>query len=185
MAAAGAALALLAALGGVWLLRRAWRRRGGGGAILIGWGLLAAAAGAWRLTGAAPDKALAFALLAPSFAALALVAAGAEAPVPGGARPARVRDGGIEPPAQGAAPWRGVVRAQLAGPAGAVAAVALAAAVELHLPASAGVRLAAAGFLLPAAWAGAMVWATTDDRLGRVAGGLGALTVLGLAGGWL
>ena len=177
------ALALLAAAGGVGALRLAWRRRGGGGLILLGWGLLSAAGPAWLWTGAAVDKAVAFALLAPSFIALAAVGAGAEMPT--SAKPLRDRKAGVEPPLEGASLWRGCVRALLAGPAGAAMAAALCAAVILHAPASAGVRLATAGFLMPAAWAGALVWATTDERLSRVAAGLGALTALSAVAAWL
>jgi hypothetical protein len=178
------ALAVAAAALGVGLLRLAWSRRSGARLGAAGWLALAAGAPAWRASGADWDKAVAFAALAPSLVALAVVALGAELKRPHRRKPPRTVQRAAPPPAPGSRRIA-LARLALAGPAAGAAALAAAALVALRAPWSEADRLVAAGFLLPIGWAAGCVWATTDARLARVAAGLAAVAAGGLAGAWL
>ena len=179
---AGALAGLACAAGGVWVLRTAWCAKVGGWRLLAGWALLAAGVIGWRLTGAGWDWAAGLAVLCPCLAGFAAVLAGAEPPRRQGARmrpkpERRPERQDVEPPlAQGAA-WRGWARAACVGPLAGLGAVGCGALIALRAPWEAADRLVAGGFLAPVVWAAAAVWATTDERLGRVAVGLALLSV--------
>ena len=174
--ALGTALALGANAAGVGLIRWAWRGPARWAATRAGWALLLAAVPAWAMT-AAWDKAWALALLAPSLVAFAVLAGGLEL------RPARVAQAAraaVElPERSGEAVWRALVRTLYAGPLSGLAAMAIGAAWALRGAGSAADRMGVALLLSPALWAAGLVWSTTDPKLPRVGGGLGALALAG------
>lgn len=180
MSALGALLGLLCAAGGVGLLRAAWRWRGSAPRLVASWALVAAGAAGWRVAGAAWDKAVALTLLSTVLAALAVLAATAQWPG-ARARPQRLRtDRQMKPPDQARQAWRAWARAACAGPLAMAAAIGCGAWMALRGPGDAADRLVAAGFVMPLVWAAAGVWATTDERLGRVCMGLVLLGALAL-----
>lgn len=182
MNALAASLAILLSGAGVWLLHAAWARRTGGWIAPAGWLLMGAAAWPWHASGAAWDKAIALTALAPSLAAIAILAGKAELGV---SRRSERANGAEAARAPSARPrWRGWARALLAGPGAAAAALALASATALRAPGVEADRFVAALFVMPTAWAIGAVWATTDARLLRVSLALGvaALAGFGIAG---
>jgi hypothetical protein len=175
LGAAGVAAGGLAALVGVGLLRRAWRRERPAARTLAGWAVLASAIPAWALC-ASWDKAVALALLAPSLAGYGLVLANVEL------RPARIRVQRTAtelPDRSGEALWRALARTICAGPLAGAAAVLLSTAWVLKGLGSEADRTGAALLLAPALWGAGLTWATTDGRLSRIAGGLGLLALIG------
>ena len=179
MTSAGAAWGVAAAAGGIGLLRWSWATRSGVRAA-AGWAVLATGPLGWALAGAAWDKALALAALAPSLVALAVLAAGTA--FDGGVRTRSPRARPVAQRLAGSSPrlWRILARAACAGPVAGGAALALAAAAAAHGPGAAGDRLVTADLVTPLVWAAGGVWATTDVRIGRVAAGLSALAAAGL-----
>lgn len=179
MTVAAFLLGLTAAAGGVLTLRAAWSRRGDALRVLVGWALVGLGAVGWRFTGCAWDKAVALAILTPALIALAVIAATAE--LPDRARRARPRPAGeVAPPVSGGPFWRAGVRIACVGPLGLAAAVGCGAFTALRPPWEAADRLVACGFVTPLVWAAAMVWAMTDDRLGRVVAALALVTFVSL-----
>lgn len=173
--AAGVLAAVALTVAGVLALRSVWaagsRKRLW---LPAGWLALAAATLGWGAI-AAGDKAVALALLVPSPVAYLIVALGSER---ARRKNGRRRDGEIEPAAGTMRPWRAVVRFLLAGPLSAVAAAAVGTAISLCPWWGEANRIVAAGLLAPAVWAIGMCWSLSDVRLGRVAAGLGAMTLL-------
>jgi hypothetical protein len=124
------------------------------------------------------DVAFALALLVPSLAAYALLAAGAKLRRAKAARPPR---GEVELEAAPSAPWRALLRTLYAGPLAAAAAFSCGAAVALRAPWPEADRLVAGALLTPVLWAAGMIWATTDGRLARIGWGLAAVALASLA----
>ena len=169
------------------LLRAAWTGRTGGWRMLAAWLILACGVFAWRLSGAGWDKAVAFAALAPTLIAFVVVAARADirpkdSKTKRPKTPCKTAPCKAEPPLSAGPLWRGLVRTVLAGPLSGLAAVGLAVAADLRAPWSEADGLVAAGFIAPLAWAGFGVWATTDERLGRVGVVLSAIALASF--GW-
>lgn len=168
----------LCALLGVLALRLAWRRRPAPSSwMATGWGLLTLGLLGWAAT-TGGDVAVALALLIPSLAAYAVLAAGAKVK---GARASRAARSEVELEATPIAPWRALLRALYAGPLAALAAFSFGAAVALKAPWPEADRLVAGGMLVPVLWAVGMIWATTDSRLSRIGVGLCALSLASLA----
>jgi hypothetical protein len=142
-----------------------------------GWALLALGLFGWAAT-TGGDVAVALALLVPSLAAYAILAAGAKVK---GAKASRAIRSEVELEAAPSAPWRALLRTLYAGPLAAIAAFSCGAAVALKAPWPEADRLIAGGMLVPALWAGGMIWATTDSRLSRIGLGLAAAAFASLA----
>jgi hypothetical protein len=173
----GAVTGWSCALGGVLGLRLAWRRPGAKPWLPLAWVTLCIGALAWRARAGA-DLALALALLVPSLVAYAVLAASAKIRRGKAQRPPRAE---VELVGAAPLPWRAVLRALYAGPLSALAALGCGTAVALRAPLGGADRLIAGGLLTPVAWAGAMIWSTTEPRLARVGVGLAATAILAFA----
>ena len=183
MSAAGLGVAIGAACatGGVGVLRLAWRHPAVRPWLWSGWMMLAAGLFGWGFVADA-DMAVALAVLAPSLAGYALLAASAR--VRRG-RPHKSPRAEVELPAASGPSWRGLLRFLFAGPLAALAAVGVCTAVALRAPWGEADRLIAGGMLLPVLWSLGMIWATTDPRLARIGLGLMAVSAAGFAVGAL
>ncbi len=177
-----AAVALTVA--GVIALRRAWLTPGPRFRVAAGWSLLAIAGLGW-LGLAAADKAIAFAMLAPSLVGFAVIAGGADFKRKAKRRPARDAVRSVELTAGRANTWRGLLRTALAGPVSALMALAVCMLVATKAPVGDAARLIASGLLAPVVWAGFMAWSLYDSRLDRVLAGLVMVGLVGAAGVFL
>jgi len=175
--AVGVLAAVVLTVAGVWMLRSVWAVSSRSRLWLLGgWLALVSATLGWVAV-AAGDKAVALALLAPSQIAYLVIAAGAAR---ARRRNGRRREGvvDVEPVSGNAWSWRAAARFLLAGPLSGAAAAAVGTAISLSPLWSEPDRIVAAGLLAPAVWAVGMCWSVSDSRLGRVAIGLGATTLV-------
>ncbi len=176
------AAAVLMTVAGIVALRGAWSQADRVRfLVLAGWALLIISALGWRGLVAA-DKAIAFAMLAPSLVAFAVIAGGADFTRKAKRRPVRDAVQSAELTA-GRSNWsRGLSRIALAGPVSALTAMAVAMLVATKAPFGDAGRLIASSLLAPAIWAGFMAWSLYDSRLDRVFAALVMIALIGTAG---
>jgi hypothetical protein len=157
---AGATLALVA---GVALLRIAWLRDKARLATLGGWLLIIAALfGFIHVWGG--EIGTAYALLAFSAVALAIVAWGLEL------RVARARSGrelAAEPEERPTNWTRAIFKSFLAVVLAGVAAIGIGVAFAVAMPLAPADRIVIGGLLVPVLWGGGMAWTLSDAKLGR------------------
>jgi hypothetical protein len=178
LATLGLPAAILMTVAGVIALRGAWSQAGRGRILVVaGWTLLIVSFLGW-LGLTAADKAIAFAMLAPSLAAFAIVAGGADFKRKTKRRPVQA----VELTAGRPNTWRGVSRTVLAGPLSALTALAIVMLVATKAPFGDAARLIASGLLAPAVWAGFMAWSLYDSHLDRVFAALVLIALIGGAG---
>lgn len=176
------AVAVLMTFAGIVALRGAWSDPDRGRTLVpVGWMLLILSALGWRGLVAA-DKAIAFAMLAPSLVAFAVIAGGADFTRKTKRRPARDAVQSAELTA-GRSSWaRDLSRTALAGPVSALTALAVAMLVATKTPFGDASRLIASGLLAPVIWAGFMAWSLYDSRPDRVFAALVMIALIGSAG---
>ncbi len=180
----GGLAAVVLTVAGVAVLRRAWNDPGRRSPVAAGWLLLAAAGLGW-LGLADADKAITFAMLAPSPVAFAVIAVGADITRKTKRRPVRDAVQSVELAAGRSNWWRGLSRIALAGPLSALTALAVSILVATKAPFGDAARLIASGLLAPALWAGFMAWSLYDSRLDRVFAALVMIALIGGAGMFL
>jgi hypothetical protein len=158
-------LLLAASAAAVWMLRQSWRTRSHGhlAFMLAGWGVAAIAIiAAANLFG--PARGTAIAIMTMAVAAFIVIASGRTL------RPSKQvsdQDVAPEPSTRGSRAWRGWLRALLAGPIGGLAAMGVAIAWTVWLPADPQTRIVTGGLLQPVLWGGAMAWTLADDKILR------------------
>jgi hypothetical protein len=170
------ALLFAGAVGGAWLLRRAWSDRTVSRPwwLVAGWGavvVLVVIAGLTLGSGRGPF--IAFTIV--SVAALAVVATNVQL------REAKVRNDrslAPEPSDRISKAWRGWLRVLLAGPLGMIAAMGVAIAFVAFCPGAAQTRLAIGGLTVPVLWGGAMAWTLADDKIVRATAVLVGVSVV-------
>lgn len=174
-----AAVGVVAAGAGVAALRRAWSQAGPArpwcivaGWGLIGLGLMAACCGPWRA-----DKALAVGALAVSCVAGVLVTQGLERRSRKRKRP---KTEALDPIRRPVRPWRAALRVLYVGPLSGAVAIGVCLLIALRTPMSPIDRLIFGGLAGPAVWAVAAIWSLTDERVGRIALGLGGAAALSI-----
>lgn len=175
-----AALILIGAGAGAWMLRRSWgtKDRQGSGWMLGGWLLIGISLmwPAWAL-GAARGPFVALALA--SVAALAVVASGYSIKT---ARARLARESlAPEPSDRATTKGRETLRWLLAGPIGMIAAMAVGIAYAALVPGEQQTRLVVGGLIVPVIWGGAMAWTLADNRILRATAVLVGVAVAGFA----
>ncbi len=161
------ALILLAAsVGAGLLLRRAWSQRSASraGLILGAWTVLAGLLVVAVVPMGGPRGVFIAATLI-SVGILGVAASNLQV------RPARAAADKAslapEPSDRQSRAWRGVLRFLLAGPIGGIAAMGVAVAWTVWLPADAKTRIVAGGLVAPLLWGALMAWTLSDDKIIR------------------
>lgn len=161
------ALILLAAsVGAGLLLRRAWSQRRGSraGLILGAWTVLAGLLVVAVVPMGGPRGVFIAATLI-SVGILGVAASSLQV------RPARAAADKAslapEPSDRQSRAWRGVLRFLLAGPIGGIAAMGVAVAWTVWLPADAKTRIVTGGLVAPLLWGALMAWTLSDDKIIR------------------
>jgi hypothetical protein len=146
-----------------WLLRQAWQRRSGALACMCAaWLILFIVLAAAAVVMGSARGPFAAAMVA-TVAAMAVIATGIKM------RPAReaAERLALEPSERPSRIWRGVLRALLAGPIGGIAAMGVAIAWTVWLPADPQTRIVTGGLLQPVLWGAGMAWTLSDDKILR------------------
>ena len=151
-------------VGGIALLRASWNRRSAKLHLLIGGWLCVIAGFAAFDWGWGGEVGTAYALIALSLAAYALVAAGLERRT----SPARApREPALEPEERPTNWRRGIAKSLLAIVLAGAASIGIGVAFALYMPMAVHDRIVIGGILVPVLWGGGMAWTLSDARLLR------------------